>query len=283
MVLPVRLFSRFMTMQSNIHSSERSSHHLTFELGFHSLCSLWHLGALLCIVCCRMCAYFTVYYEIVLLSCVCSNFWNHSFVFSHISYCFSCLWKKFVSFTDNFVYRIKLLSFSPLPPSFNPAIYFHPLSSFPPSLLALQPASWWTRAYWRWLPRQAAHQPAHCSPWRTPCTSHTCTSRETARDHRGLPASSTRALAGSATRWPPVRPSASMTSCWLWWRSCAGRSSSCSTTSSMVSDQHTCRCCAGLRKLIFWALKIESWDLCELWNIWRSVEIQLLAESWYLL
>ncbi len=93
-----------------------------------------------------------------------------------------------------------------------------------------------------------------------PCTSHTCTFRGTARDHRGLPASSTRALAGSATHWLPGHPSASMMSCWLWWRSCVGRSSSCSMTSSMVGDHQICRCCAGLRKLIFWASQIESWD-----------------------
>lgn len=104
------------------------------------------------------------------------------------------------------------------------------------SLSPLQLVNSWTRAFWLWSHQQAAHLPAPCSPWRMPCTSPTCTSRGTAMVHLGPPAASTRALVGSATRSQPVHQSASMMSCWRWWRSYAGRSSSSSMTLSMVGD-----------------------------------------------
>lgn len=77
MVLPVRLFRRFMTMQSNIHCYEGSSHHLTLELGFYRTPSCTAMYCVLQNVCIFhsflwMCCYhvFVPILEIVVLSSV---------------------------------------------------------------------------------------------------------------------------------------------------------------------------------------------------------------------
>lgn len=110
------------------------------------------------------------------------------------------------------------------------------LSSLKPCFTSslLQPATWWPWGSWRWWLRRAARRPTRCSRWRTPCTSRTCLCSAARAAPRARPASSTPAWRTRSTRWPRARPCASTTSCSSWSPSCAGRSSSSSTTATTV-------------------------------------------------